>query len=126
VSRKHRPKSVHECKLSEAFRDYASPLTDILGDEATREEFDFVLMIAFLAWNGVILETAQGDSSHLNALRQKGLEDPTLAVCINQLIDRKRREFATDHRLIGKWEHVQVNGERRLRVEGRLLGKGKN
>ena len=115
TSRAHTPVG----KISEAFLDFASPLIDAAGPEAGPPELEPILKIAFSVWNAVVIDTVNGDSRFVDAIRQATAAAPGASALVESLLSRKRLVFANDDRLIGNYELLQKNGKWILRAEAR-------
>ena len=118
VSRKRKP-NFPDRKISETFLQFAEPLLTPLGPSATKEQMNQVLQIAFTAWNAVVYESVNSDTQYLQMARDLTKGQPEIEALINQLIQRKRRLFGDDHRLVGEFKLTLKNGELNLRVEAR-------
>ena len=106
-------------KISETFLEFAAPLLDPLGVEATEPEMENALKIAFTVWNAVVFAAVDPRSGWLDQVRDLAAHDPCVRALVEQLITRKQRRFGNDHRLIGKYQLVRRQGELRLRAEAR-------
>jgi hypothetical protein len=117
-----RPKSranIPDRKISETFLEFAAPLLVPLGPGATEHEMNQALQIAFTVWNAVVYQTVNDDTHYLEMLGDLTAGQPEVVALINQLIERKRRQFGDDHRIVG---HVQLTiheGQLNLRAEAR-------
>ena len=56
-------------KISETFLDFASPLLEPLGPEATEQEMEHALKIAFTVWNAVVYDAVDRSSRWIDRLR---------------------------------------------------------
>ena len=106
-------------KISETFLDFAAPLLDPLGAEATEPEKESALKIAFTVWNAVVFAAVDPSSGWLDQVRDLAGHDPRVRALVEQLIARKQQLFGNDHRLIGKYQLFRRQGELRLRAEAR-------
>ncbi len=106
-------------KISEAFLDFASPLTAIMPDDAPEASIEQALMIAFTVWNGVILDDVNGNGYYLTRLNEQASHDPILQALLRELVHRKRTLFADDQRLVGNYKVTRKQGELRLWAEAR-------
>jgi hypothetical protein len=106
-------------KISETFLDFASPIMNALGKDATKYQVEQVLKIAFTVWNSIVLDTVKGSSEYVSMLRETMKEDPMSSALIEQMIFRKNDMFSGDHRMIGEYSVTQKNGEWRLRADAR-------
>ena len=117
-----RPKSrinFPDRKISETFLEFAEPLLVPLGPRATEQEMNSALQIAFTVWNAVVYETVNDDTHYLDMLEDLTAGQPEVLTLINELIDRKRRLFGNDHRLVGQFKLTLKNGELNLWAEAR-------
>lgn len=117
-----RPKSrinIPDRKISETFLEFAEPLLVPLGPRATEYEMNQVLQIAFVVWNAVVYETVKQDAHCLQMLKDLTAGQPEVVSLVNQLIERKRRQFGSDHRLVGDFKLTIQGGELNLRAEAR-------
>jgi len=108
-----------DTKISETFLRFAAPLTEPLGPEITKDQFEKSLKIAFTVWNAVVYDTIAGNDQFITSVRSLTSEDPMTAALIERLIRRKEVEFGDDSRLIGKYTLRQKNGEWNLWAEAR-------
>lgn len=106
-------------KISATFLEFAEPLLEPLGPEATKHEMETSLQIAFTVWNAVVLDTTEGGNVWVNSLIEATRVDPRLESLMTELIARKRRRYGRDQRLIGLYEFFHQDGELKLRVEAR-------
>ena len=117
-----RPKSrinFPDRKISETFLEFAEPLLIPLGPRATEQEMNPAFQIAFTVWNAVVYETVNDDTHYLDVLEDLTGRQPEVLALVNELIDRKRRLFGNDHRLVGHFKLTAKNGELNLRAEAR-------
>lgn len=106
-------------KISETFLHFAEPLLDGLGPNATDDQMNESLKIAFVVWNSVVYDTVNGETKLVDQLRQSTSHDPDMSLFIAQLIFRKHNLFGDDHRLVGEFKLTRKNGELNLRAEAR-------
>jgi len=114
-------------KISETFLRFAKPLIECYGVVPTKEQLESALNIAFLIWNAVVFDAADGNSRHENELRQHITATlPTLErdrkiveQMVELMITRKKTTFGKDVRLIGDFRIIKKNGEWRLWAEAR-------
>ncbi len=106
-------------KLSETFLHFAEPLLEPLGADATEQQMEEVLKIAFTVWNAVVYEAAKGETRFLDMVQKATASVPPVATFVEEMIARKRKLFGDDQRLIGKYEFFRKNGELRFRAEAR-------
>ena len=106
-------------KISETFLDFASPLVEMMPDDASTASIQRVLKIACAVWNAMIFEDVKGDDHYMLRLRELMANDPVLDVLATELIGRKRAIFSDDIRLIGDYRVTRKHGELRLWAEAR-------
>ena len=106
-------------KISETFLHFAEPLLSGLGPNATDDQMNEALKIAFVVWNSVVYDTVNGETKLVDQIHQTTSHDPDLSLFIAQLIFRKHNLFGDDHRLVGEFELTRKDGELRLRAEAR-------
>ena len=106
-------------KISETFLHFAEPLLEALGPNATDDQMEQSLKIAFTVWNAVVYETVNGDRRFLDMAHELTSHEPVMGAMVDFLIARKRSLFGDDHRLVGEYKFVYKDGERRLRAEAR-------
>jgi hypothetical protein len=106
-------------KISETFLDFAAPLLEPLGPEATKQEMEQALKIAFTVWNAVVYDTVDRSSQWIDRLRDTTGHDPQVRAVVEHFVARKQRLFGHDHRLIGQYQLFHQGGELRLRAEAR-------
>ena len=108
-------------KISATFLEFAEPLLAPLGAEASEQEMEGALQIAFTVWNSVVYDAVQRGDRWVSQVRRlaKDAPDPGVSMLVEQMIARKRRLFGDDQRLIGKYEFIRANGELRFRAEAR-------
>lgn len=117
-----RPKSrvdISDRKISETFLEFAQPLLAPLGPCATEYEMNQVLQIAFVVWNAVVYESVNDDTHCLEMLQDLTASEPEAVVLVNQLIERKRRQYGDDNRFVGHFSLTMKKGELNLRAEAR-------
>lgn len=106
-------------KISETFLDFADPLLEPLGPDATVDQMEQALKIAFTVWNGVVYDKVNGNSHFLDMARKLTCHDRRIAALVEELISRKRKLFDDDDRLVGEFKFIRKGGEIRLRAEAR-------
>ena len=112
-------------KISETFLDFAAPLLDPLGAEATEHEMENALKIAFTVWNAVVFDAVNRSSRWGDQVRDLAGHDPRVRALVEQLVARKQSLFGNDHRLIGEYRLYRHHGEIRLRAEARQPNPGR-
>lgn len=113
-------------KISETFLDFAAPLLDPLGSEATEHEMDNALKIAFTVWNATVFDAVDRSSDWLDQVRDLAGHDPRVRALVEQLVARKKSLFGNDLRLIGKYQRFRRHGELRLQAEARQPNPGRS
>lgn len=110
-------------KLSEALLRFARPLTDLLPPEATAEELERMLHVAYLVWNAVVLDELGHKSSYLAKARElvrANMKEPGRSAVLGMLTGMekaKRGESAPDLRVIGEIKtHRGLDGGLQLQV----------
>jgi hypothetical protein len=106
-------------KISETFLEFAEPLLIPLGPRATQHELTQALQLAFIVWNAVVYETVNRDTRYLTMLRDLTAGQPEVVSLVNHMIERKRRLFGNDHRVVGNFKLTIQADELNLRVEAR-------
>ena len=106
-------------KISETFLHFAEPLLSGLGPNATDDQMNEALKIAFVVWNSVVYDTVNGETKLVDQIHQTTSHDPDLSLFIAQLIFRKHNLFGDDHRLVGEFKLTRKDGEMNLRAEVR-------
>lgn len=119
MAKKPDPLPFPDRKISETFLQFAEPLLSGIGPEATDDQMNEALKIAFVVWNSVVYDTVNGETRHVDRLRQSTSHDPEQALFIAQLVFRKHNLFGDDHRLVGEFKLTRKNGELNLRAEAR-------
>lgn len=106
-------------KISETFLEFVAPLLEGLGPRATVDQMEHSLKLGFTTWNAVVYDAINANSRFVDQLRDLTGNDPAISAFLENLIDRKRRLFGNDLRLIGDYQLYRNNGELRLRAEAR-------
>jgi hypothetical protein len=119
MSRKSQLTHFPDRKISETFLHFAEPLLEALGPDATDDQMEQSLKIAFTVWNAVVYETVNGDRHFLDMARELTSHEPAMVALVDFLIARKHHLFGDDHRLVGEYKFIYKDGERRLRAEAR-------
>ncbi len=119
MARNQQPLTFPDRKISETFLHFAEPLLSEIGPNATDEQMDGVLKIAFVVWNSVVYDTVNGETKLVDQLCQTTAHDPDMSLFMARLIFRKQKLFGDDHRLVGEFKLTRKNGEMNLRVEAR-------
>jgi hypothetical protein len=113
-------KNTKHKKISETFREFASPSLEIMGVSPEDPEGETLLKVCWTVWNAVILADFGGRTDLLDKLLDPSLSSPASVVLVKTLIERKRsRRFADDNLLIGDYKLKNVDGELRLWAEAR-------
>ena len=108
-----------ERKISETLLDFASPLLQDMPADASGKQIQEVLMIGCTVWNAVVLDSVRGGSKYLGMVMHQMKGTVLGSIMVSNLIDRKRRLFGDDHRLIGDYRATRKDGELRLWAEAR-------
>ena len=108
-----------ERKISETFLDFASPLLELAAPGVAKEDVEEAFRIAFTTWNAVVFDAVDGDDRFVSKLRELTADDPVSTALLEQMLSRKRREFADDERVIGDYKIYRKDGEWRLWAEAR-------
>jgi hypothetical protein len=106
-------------KISDTFLQFAEPLLDAIGPNATEVEMEQPLKIAWTVWNAVVYADAGENGRILDGLRASIGNDPRVEGFVEALIDRKRTAFGDDCLLIGEYTLFRKDGQIRLRAEAR-------
>ena len=88
-------------KISETFLDFAAPFLHDLPADGPERVAREALQVAFTAWNAVIFADVLNDHRYIAQIRRLTADNPTAALVVEQLITRKRAQFADDERMIG-------------------------
>jgi len=116
-------RAVEQPKVSATLLAFLEPLFLILPPNKVND----VMNIAVLVWNSVVLDDHRGTSYVTQTRSRLHLIPDTLGRefmldLVDELIDRKRREFAEHVWLVGEWAFFEQAGSGpRLRVEARHL-----
>ncbi len=102
-------------KISETFLDFAGPFIETAGGEATKDQIEQILKIAFTVWNSVVLDAV----GQVTELKQCFAGDALSTVLVEQMIARKKATFNDDLRLIGYYRIMKKYGEYYLQAEAR-------
>jgi hypothetical protein len=102
-------------KISETFLQFAEPLLETMGPQATQGQMEQLLQLTFTVWNAVVYADATANPQFLDYLRKVTGNDPLIA----GLITRKRELFGDDHRLIGEYKLTRKAGQLHLWAEAR-------
>ncbi len=115
-------------KISETLLDFADPLLESLGGRPSPDIIDHALRVAWVVWNGVVIEQTTGDGSMVDALRHQVGNEWMPRSLVEELIERKRStpRFSADHRMMGELKLVNRNGEWALQLEARTPPKKPN
>jgi hypothetical protein len=106
-------------KISETFLQFAEPLLEPLGPDATEPDMEEALKIAFTVWNAVVYETVNGETRHVEMVRELTAQHQEIAAVVSHMIDRKHRHFGDDYRLVGEFKLTRKGDELRLWAEAR-------
>jgi len=108
-----------EKKISETFLQFAEPLLEPLGPDATTDQMEQSLRIAFTVWNAVVYETVNGETRYIDMLHDLTAQAPEIAAVASHMIARKRRHFGDDHMLVGEFKLTRKGDELNLWAEAR-------
>jgi len=104
-------------KISETFIEFVSPIVAVLNEAAGKTGQDTALKLGSIVWNAVVYADAMVDHTFLDRVRRDMARDPISTTFVNQLIERKRTLFASDHRLVASYGFRQRQGEPRFWVK---------
>lgn len=108
MSKKSRLMHFPDQKISETFLQYAEPLLESLGPDATEEQMEQPLRFAFAVWNAVVCEAVNGDKHFLDMAHKLTSNEPAIKALVDFMVARKRRLFGDDHRLVGEFKFILV------------------
>lgn len=118
-------------KISETLLEFVGPVLTMMPGVPIKTVKEIV-SVAVMVWNAVLLEDEEG-TDHLDDARRRlqCIDDERgrefMTAMVDDLADRKRTEFADDHRLIGNWQiFAERDGGFRIRAEARALGSKVN
>lgn len=106
-------------KISETFLDFAAPLLVTMPEDATEASIEKVLSIAFVVWNGIVLDGVNGNDYYMTKVTEQASGHPASKAVVVQLAERKRTLFRDDQRLIGNYKVTRKHGELNLWAEAR-------
>jgi hypothetical protein len=106
-------------KISETFFAFAAPLLEAADANATKEQVEKALKIAFTVWNSVVYDTVNGKARWVSQIRQLAAKDPESSALMEMMITRKKKMFRDDLRLIGEYRLTRRSGEWHLWAEAR-------
>ena len=93
-------------KISETLLEFVGPIIELWGPPRTPRHLEKLLMVAVVAWNGVIVADA-GDASHLDDARRRlsAISNPAeaklMTSLLEDLVERKRvPPFRDDRRMV--------------------------
>ncbi len=117
---------MNEPKVSATLLEFVEPLF-LMPSGPPRGKFSDILEIAVMVWNAVTFDDHQG-TNFVPDLRSRLqlIDDPNgralMLALVDDLIERKRTEFAHHIWAVGDWEiFLQPDGEPRVRVEAREI-----
>lgn len=116
-SNKRQQTTYPDRKISETFLDFAAPLLAVMPDDATEASIEKTLTIAYVVWNGTVLDDINGNGYHMSQLKERMAHAPVLAALVRELASRKRTVFADDQRLIGEYKVTRKRGGLNLWAE---------
>ena len=106
-------------KISETFLEFAEPLLVPHGPNLTEAQMEEPLKIAWTVWNAVVYADAGGKRQILDQVRASSASNRQVQWLIESLIERKRKLFKEDWRIIGEYTLFRDRNEIRLRAEAR-------
>ncbi|MBP7509607.1 MAG: hypothetical protein KA807_17470 [Prolixibacteraceae bacterium] len=106
-------------KISTQFADFTGPMLEVLSDPKKPDEVEKVFKIGYMVWNAVVLSDARGDRSLLDQLQRLTSHVVETELITKNLIDRKRKYFGNDERLIGDYKISIKNGMLHIKAEAR-------
>ncbi len=102
-------------KISETFLLFAAPL--IHPEGASQRRYEEAMQVAFTAWNAVIHADFLGDDYYINHVRTLTSNNPEFSSLIEGLIERKRKLFGNDARIIGRYRVTKTEDGINLQAE---------
>jgi len=120
-----------QSKISVRLVELAQPMIDRAveetGTEPTQKQLHSVLLIAATIWNAQVMARVGGNSRHAeeaHRLFHKLSVPPDMRGLVDEMLERKAREFPDDLRLIGDFEvYRDGDGELQVRAEARLAAE---
>lgn len=106
-------------KISETFQQFAVPLLHTLRSDAPERQIREALAVAYTAWNAVIFADVLNDNRYIDEARRLTTNTGGPAMLIEQMIARKRGQFADDTRLIGNWKVTVTEDGIKLHADAR-------
>jgi hypothetical protein len=106
-------------KISETLLHFARLTPDALPSEAPERRAQEALTVACTVWNAVVFADVLNDHRHLDEVRRLISASPEGAALVEQLITRKRAQFADDERLIGNFEVTRTEDGINVHAEAR-------
>ena len=124
-------KQMAQGKISVRLVEFARPMIDRAveetGTEPTEKQLHSVLLIAATIWNAQVMEQVGRSSRYAEEARRLLHElsaSPDMRGLVNEMLERKAREFPDDLRLIGDFEvYRDGDGELQVRAEARLAAE---
>ena len=102
-------------KMSEVLLDFAEPLLNNVGCD---ELFEDVISFAIICWNASFLPEKEQKKIISSLVDEMAKSDVLLRLSIGSdvrmLLERKKRFFADEKRMIINYEIIEENGSRRL------------
>lgn len=109
-------------ELAPTLAAFARPVLQPLGDDTPLTRRREALGLAVMAWNAAILDRNGGDHVAMLLEQLAGLPEPgrsVLTQIVEELVQRKKDEYAGDVRIIVRWELAEAApGQLTLKVEG--------
>jgi hypothetical protein len=113
-------------KISETLLDFAEPLCETVPDDITPKQLEQFLITPITIWNSVVLEEL-GDMPGAVARARAHVMiggTPFMLALFDSLVERKRRHFADDYRLIGR-HRVRRAPDGSLKVQAEAHWRGR-
>ena len=102
-------------KMSEVLLDFAEPLLNTIDND---ELFEDVISFAIICWNASFLPEKEQKKIISSLVDEMAKSDVLLRLSIGSdvrmLLERKRRFFADEKRMVVNYEIIEENGSRRL------------
>lgn len=113
-------------KISETLLDFAEPLCETVPDDITPEQLEQFLITPITIWNSIVLEELGNMPGAVARARAHVVigGTPFMLALFDSLVERKRRHFADDYRLIGCHRVRRApDGSLKVQVEARWRGR---
>lgn len=106
-------------KISETLIDFAQPIVAMIDDRTTEEQVRQGFVLAVTVWNAVVFDAVDGNTNHLDTMRQHLASEPEGTLLLRLLVHRKKTHFANDMRVIGKCTVTYEDGDLHVTAEAR-------